>query len=335
VVVAALVSTAAPAGAAAVPTLTNQASSSGWPVGVAISDSVTLGSGTSPTGTMTFSLYSPLDPTCSGAPLFTSTKAVNGNGYYASASFVTQLAGTYRWTAAYSGDANNYAVVTPCGLSSATVTVAKRTPTLSNAASPLSSAGGLSTKATLNGANPTGTITFRLWGPNNMMCAGAPVFTTTAAVSGSGTYTSAPFTPSAAGTYQWVVNYGGDANNLWAGTTCADPASAVTVSSPVTSSPVPPAGVSIAATPTTVVRGGQLTVSWSGIASPTSGDWLALYRAGTSDYFYGVWAMTGAKASGSVTLTVPATTTPGDYNVRLFTNNTFQRIAISSNIAVS
>ena len=41
--------------------------------------------------------------------MFTTTKAVNGNGAYTSAAFTPTLVGTYRWVASYGGDANNNA----------------------------------------------------------------------------------------------------------------------------------------------------------------------------------------------------------------------------------
>src|SRR5262249_29385534 len=59
------------------------------------------------------------------------------------------------------------------------------------------------------GQSPSGTITFRLYGPNDASCSSAAAFTTTRAVSGNGAYVSAPFLPTQAGTYRWVASYGG------------------------------------------------------------------------------------------------------------------------------
>ena len=63
----------------------------------------------------------------------------------------------------------------------------------------------------------TGTVTFTLYGPDDATCAGAPVFTSpsrplTGAPQSSAT--SDPFTPTAPGTYRWVAQYSGDANNV-------------------------------------------------------------------------------------------------------------------------
>ncbi len=91
------------------------------------------------------------------------------------------------------------------------------TPTTSTASSAT-----LTDSATLSGGyNPSGTITFYLFAPgvtpngtdsNN-------VYSDTVTISGNGTYTTAAgthpggYVPTAAGTYQWVAVYSGDANN--------------------------------------------------------------------------------------------------------------------------
>ena len=96
--------------------------------------------------------------------------------------------------------------------------------------------------ATLTGgSNPTGTMTFNLFGPDNAVCSGAPIFTSTRPVTGNGDYVSAPFTPTAAGTYRWVALYSGDANNGPAGpTACADTLEAVLVSAQATTTTTVP-----------------------------------------------------------------------------------------------
>lgn len=77
--------------------------------------------------------------------------------------------------------------------------------------------------ATLSGATSDagGTIDFRVYGPDDATCSGTAVFSDLAnAVSGNGDYTSDAFTPSAVGTYKWVVSYSGDANNSPASSAC-------------------------------------------------------------------------------------------------------------------
>src|SRR5262249_47572937 len=74
-----------------------------------VADTATIAGGVSPTGTITFDLYGPDNSTCTGAPAFTTTKTVSGNGSHTSAAFLPTTAGSYRWIASYGGDANNAA----------------------------------------------------------------------------------------------------------------------------------------------------------------------------------------------------------------------------------
>lgn len=92
-------------------------------LGAAIHDTAILGGGTSPTGTITFSLYGPNDVTCSSTPIFTSTVNISGNGNYVSADFVPTLPGSYHWIASYSGDSGNDAAIGPCNSPNENVTV--------------------------------------------------------------------------------------------------------------------------------------------------------------------------------------------------------------------
>src|SRR5205807_4221630 len=103
-------------------TLTTQASAGG-PVGTAVTDTATLAGGTTPTGTITFNLFGPNDATCAGAAVFTNAKTVAGNGNYTSDPFTTTAGGTYRWTALYSGDANNAPVASACNAANESVNI--------------------------------------------------------------------------------------------------------------------------------------------------------------------------------------------------------------------
>lgn len=68
--------------------------------------------------------------------------------------------------------------------------------------------------ATLSGGvNPTGTITFTLYGPNDGTCSMGAIFIDIVPVNGNGMYQSAPFVPPSVGTYNWIANYSGDINN--------------------------------------------------------------------------------------------------------------------------
>jgi hypothetical protein len=105
------------------------------------------------------------------------------------------------------------------------------------------------------GADPTGSITFRLYGPDDATCSHTPVSTSARLVAGNGNYFSADFTPTAAGTYRWVVSYSGDDDNEAVRSACgaanvvasAPPAVTPPVVVPVVvpAKPVAPAGLSV------------------------------------------------------------------------------------------
>jgi len=201
----------------ATPSISTTASGS-VAVGGNISDSATLSGGYNPTGSATFKLYGPGDTTCQTV-IATSSTVVTGHTTFNSAPFATNAVGTYNWVASYSGDTDNHAAgPTACG--SEPVTVTKASPAISTTASGTVPAGGkISDSAALSGGyNPTGTITFKLYGPGDTTCQ-TVLATSTATVTGSGTYGSAVFTTVGAGTYNWVASYAGDANNNPAGPT--------------------------------------------------------------------------------------------------------------------
>ena len=124
----------------------------------------------------------------------TSQKPVSGNGAYASANFTPTAAGTYRWTANYSGDSDNAAATSPCNAAGESVTVVKASPTLSTDASPGTELGGsVHDTATLaGGRTPGGEISFRLYGPADTDCTKPPAFTNKKTVAGNGDYDPPP-----------------------------------------------------------------------------------------------------------------------------------------------
>ncbi len=104
----------------------------------------------------------------------------------------------------------------------------------------------------------------------------------------------------------------------------------------------------VSTTATSIAAGGSVTVSWSGVAEPTVTDWIGLYVAGdSSPTNYVSWIYTSSTtcgqsagptplASGSCTFTIPASATPGTYNVRLFPNNVYSPLlATSSSFTVT
>jgi hypothetical protein len=95
------------------------------------------------------------------------------------------------------------------------------------------------------GIDPSGTITFALFGPAVPSCEGPPVFTATVAVTGNGEYRSAALIAPQPGTYHWVVTYTGDGTSFGAGpTACGESAETASVAS--TPGPNPNPGPNIA-----------------------------------------------------------------------------------------
>jgi len=109
------------------PALTTSASPSTVAVGSPFHDTATVSGGSNPTGTVTFSLFGPGNPTCTGTPIFTSTTPLSGTSAI-SGSFTATSAGTYRWVASYSGDFNNGGVTNSCNDAGESVVVTVAAP---------------------------------------------------------------------------------------------------------------------------------------------------------------------------------------------------------------
>ena len=201
--------------------------------GQAIADSATLSGATADAGgTITFRAYGPSDNSCANTPAFTSNAiAVSGNGSYGPVSFIPATAGTYHWIATYSGDAKNLGSAGACGDAGENDTVNKVNPTIATTASGTVIVGAdVSDTATVSGGlNPTGTVTFNLYGPNDATCANDPIFTSANRPLSGGSATSAAFTTSQVGTYRWIATYNGDANNNAVSGACNDSGESVVV----------------------------------------------------------------------------------------------------------
>jgi hypothetical protein len=192
-----------------------------------------------PGATIDFRLYGPNDTTCTGVPAFESLGVPYpvAGGPVASAPFTPTFVGVYRWIATYSGDANNLAVAGLCSDVSETVTITPATPSIATTPTPTITVGSgqLADSATVLGRvnpQPGATIDFRLYGPNDATCTGAPAFESLGVPypATEGPVTSAAFTPTVAGVYRWVATYSGDANNVSVSGVCSDASETVTVS---------------------------------------------------------------------------------------------------------
>src|SRR5207245_1273512 len=98
------------------------------PAGGTIQDTATLSGGTSPTGTISFSIYGPNDTTYGGSATSAGSATVSGNGSYSSSAVTENVARTYRWIASYSGAAHHTAYPTTCNEAGETSTVNKASP---------------------------------------------------------------------------------------------------------------------------------------------------------------------------------------------------------------
>ncbi len=124
------------------------------------------------------------------------------------------------------------------------------------------------------GAAPTGTMTFRAFGPQDPNCTSA-LFTSTVAVAGT-SVNSAHVTPAHAGTYRWMATYSGDGTYAAAGPTpCDDPGGDVTLTKAT-------AVLSVAAGPSTSVAM-HGTATLTGGAAPTGT--ISFMLTGPNDNF--------------------------------------------------
>ncbi|MGH9125184.1 MAG: hypothetical protein ACRDZ8_10730 [Acidimicrobiales bacterium] len=300
--------------AASTPILTTAASAS-VAVGGSVSDTASLLDGNTPTGTITFILFGPDDANCSATPAFTAMVPVSGNGTYSSESFVAVSTGNYQWTAAYSGDGNNNPVTSACNAANESVTVTKANTTISTHASASVTVGGsISDTATLTGGfSPSATITFDLFGPGDPTCSGTVTFSNTVSVNGDGNYMSSLFTTTAAGTYEWVASYSGDANSNPAGpTTCGDAAETVIVSSTTTTSSSTSTTTTSTSTTTTTTTVPATTTTTTGPTTTTTSTTTTTLPATTTTTTGPTTTTTGptTTTTGPTTTTVLAMATP-------------------------
>jgi hypothetical protein len=135
--------------------------------------------------------------------------------------------GRFCWRAEYSGDTNYLPTRHTDGAEECflAVFVQVHVSTQPNPSEGTVLQTALGDVAFLSGFNPTGTMTFRLFAPDDQNCVGDPIFITVVPVNGDGSYASETF-PAASvaqtGVYNWTVEYSGDAINPPAGSTCGE-----------------------------------------------------------------------------------------------------------------
>lgn len=218
--------------------LTTTATSSAT-VGGNISDTAHLtGVSNDASGTITFHLFPSLTD-CQNSTNEVSTGLtpvnVSGPNDYNSGNYQTTGAGTYYWTASYSGDANNVAVSTKCGDTGESTTVNK-----ANSSIATSEVLVPNDTASITPSSASGTVDFYLFKPGDTCSAAneanAAYHQSVSLSSGSATTTNTSNTDTlagshtaAVGTWQWLVHYGGSGTLNGSDSTCTE---AFTITNP-------------------------------------------------------------------------------------------------------
>ncbi len=170
------------------------------------------------------------------------------------------------------------------------------------------------------GTPPTGSLTFKLYGPNDATCTTAPVYTTTVplkplggvvATASTGTYTPPA---GAAGTYRWVASYPGDGTYKAVAGGCSDETVQVTDVTPT---------LTTVASPGVQAGNGTLTdtATLTGGMAPTGSITFLLFPPSDP-----TCAGRVVSAKSTVPVTNPASTTSDPFNPT--TPGTYHWIAV-------
>jgi hypothetical protein len=199
-------------------------------IGASISDTATISGLVNPdsSGTITFRAYAPksdgtADTAC-GTLVFTSSpQTVSANGNYSSGSFTPsgtapQIAGTYEWTAAYSGDSTNEAAKTGCGDANEQSVVNKHSSSVATGQKIVLTDYG-QVAPTSGTGTPGGTLRFQLF-TSSTCTSGTAVYDSGAVTLSSGLAHSAAVTLTTNGTFYWLLTYSGDGTFRSATSSC-------------------------------------------------------------------------------------------------------------------
>jgi hypothetical protein len=280
------------------------------PIGSTVHDSATVtgtAAGGTPTGDVTFTFFT--GGNCeTGTPVASGTVSLDANGVaHPSDSQGPLGAGNYAFQATYNGSTTYSESTSACE----PFTVDKASPGITTTPNPTSGNVGvtLNDSATLsNGFNPTGSITFKLYDPDQSSCTGTPRYTQTGTVNGNGTYTTSPgFVTDKAGTWRWTADYSGDGNNNPTSSGCND--EQVVINQPVISKITP--------TQTTCAQFKAGTAAQlSELLYTTKGNPVTINSVSPGVFFY--WIKLENVAAGSNTFTISQTITTANFDSHFF-----------------
>ena len=134
-----------------------------------MTDTATLTGGDSPSGTVTFGLYT--DTTCTTAvtPAVGGTVALSGTSATSSSSWTPSAVGPYYWLTTYNGDKSNNPI-TSCGGTHEVITIGKASPIITTQASPATGTVGVPISPVSNKATFSGTSPWRRPGLSRLSC---------------------------------------------------------------------------------------------------------------------------------------------------------------------
>jgi hypothetical protein len=91
-------------------------------------------------------------------------------------------------------------------------------------------------------------------------------------------------------------------------------------------------GPGLVLTTTPARKGSSIGFAWSGIEAPTASDWVGVYAVEASEYDYLDWAYTAGQANGTLSLTLghPSLVPGQQYELRLYANDGYARLATSA-----
>ncbi len=199
-----------------------------------ISDTATLTEVTSPTGAVTFNVYT--DATCTtlatgGGNIAGTNLVSNGTGGYTSTgTYAPTAVGTYYWSASFAGEGSNSPVSGACGDTGESSSVTKANSTMATYENLVPN-----DTASITPSTATGSVDFYLFKPNqicSIATEGSAVFHQTPSPSlssGSATTNNTSDTDtlagghaSAIGTWKWIAVYAGDGNLNGSDSICSE-----------------------------------------------------------------------------------------------------------------